>query len=120
MKRLVLIILLVLVGPVWASTDVYCAYCQRHLYTYTDEIKDSGSINPSKFEPIDPLAVSPLALRRLEDFKCPYDDAPLNGYLYWAWQIQVNEPRLVYKALTIYTKDKEGNFYWYPDKVAVR
>ena len=102
----------IVVPNVSAEIKVYCPYCKQHLYTYkynADQLKEG--LYPQDLEPAN-ASVPFLTLR--DKFICPYDGAPLNGWLYWAWEQKRPLPEFRYKAYNIYTKDANGNFVWVP------
>jgi hypothetical protein len=45
---------------------------------------------------------------------CPFDGCPLNLYLSWAWEKKVAPPRFMVPAVSMLTKDKDGNWVGVP------
>ena len=54
-----------------------------------------------------------------DDMVCPLCKAPLNGYEFWFWNKKRDLPKMVYNAITLLTKDKDGNFIWIPYEVVM-
>lgn len=108
--------LIFLAFPVSAE-EIYCAHCKKHLYTTTytidEAVKSNIKVEAKDFIPMDGV-LKPFSGMK---FVCPFDGAPLNGYEYWFWSRSRKEPVMAYHALTLYVKDKDGEFMWYPHKV---
>lgn len=96
-------------------TEVYCPLCHKHLYRLKYEGKLLlDDLKVENFESISGDEIMPD-----NRFLCPIDDAPLNGWEYWAWKRDMNQPKMVYPALTVMIKDENGNFVWFPDDVDI-
>lgn len=100
MRALLTILFLLFALPAWADVIIFCPKCKMEMFHFLDSI---GGIeeNSEQFES--------LIFER-----CPYDGAPLNGYLYWAWERGQKEPEMRYPAYSFLTKDKEGSLVWKP------
>lgn len=90
---------------------IYCPKCKKHLYNYHSEIEQGKELSIDFIESVE----APFP-KQEEDFICPFDNAPLNGWEYWFWEKDLPEPDFVYYAISIYTKSGD-NFFWYPEEV---
>ena len=117
-------LLIIVVERAYADDGIYCSFCKKQIYTYKgDIVKDAilkTPLDKGKFikkdkkanELIENVDVNMLLV-------CPHDNAPLNGYLYWAWSRKYELPKLIYPAFTFLTKDKDKNFVWIPEEVTL-
>lgn len=110
----VLCLIFILCVSVASATDIYCPVCKRLLYTTIEDIQ----FTPFEVEYFIPAEGVP-APTLSDDFVCPFDKTQLNGYKYWFSSRGRELPVMRYPALTIYTKDKDGNFIWYPEEVVL-
>ena len=110
-KWFLTILFLLFALPAWAGMPIYCPHCLRHILDYKYD-----EINPGDKITLDDLILveSQVVIGPVEYATCPFDDAPLNGFLYWAWEKKMHEPTLNYPAVTFLTKDNEGNLVWKP------
>lgn len=95
----------------FAEIPIYCPNCKRHLYDYQKEIADLTMLNAEDFKPAldiiqQPLEHSPMI--------CPLCSCPLNLYESWAWIQGVHPPAFHINAVSLLTKDREGNFKGVP------
>jgi len=113
--RLVILVLILIssyIGIASAETEIYCAYCEEHVYTYKYNVQRlKESLNPEDLEPANDF-IRYLTVR--DEFNCPYDEAPLNGYKYFFWKRGLHEPVMVYPAVTVRTKNSDGDWVWSP------
>lgn len=114
MKQFILITILVFSGisAVFAEIPIYCPECKEHLYDYQkDEIIPDTIIYAKDFLPAHDNVLQPVESDKMI---CPLCKAPLNWYEYQAWEKDQPIPIFYCWAITLLTKDKEGNFYWTP------
>ena len=117
----IIILFFILTGVCNADIGIYCPKCHKHLYDYKKDdihLPPQGSLDnglrAKDFVPTDISIPIPVENTR---FICPFDDAPLNGWEYWFWERGRDLPKMVYPAVTVMIKDKDGNLVWYPDDV---
>ena len=111
-----LVLMVLFCGVAQAETEIYCIECKTHLYTYKNNMEDMLG-KELKAEDFVPVGELPQPTERTK-FACPYDEAPLNGYLYWAWSRGMKPPRILCDAMSILTK-REGKFKFIPYEVKV-
>ncbi len=91
--------------------NVYCPVCKRRLYSigYEDH----------KFAALDTMSSYPgiPRFKQWKGFVCPLDGAPLNGWEYWFLSRGYKNPEFRYPAVTVYTKNSNGEFTFFPDDV---
>jgi hypothetical protein len=114
MKRIMLAVfgLLLLGGIAFADIPIYCPHCKAHLYNYQkDEIKAGDVLLARDFIPADDRIAQPLDS---DPFECPFDGCPLNQYESWAWERKASAPVFKVWAISLLTKDKDGNWIGVP------
>jgi uncharacterized protein YbaR (Trm112 family) len=95
-----------------AEIPVYCPDCKTLLYIYQkDEVEKGVKLEPKDFTPV---SDSISALKKHGDIVCPLDGAKLNGWEYWADEQGFSSFSMSYQAVSLLTKDKDGNFVWVP------
>ena len=103
------------VVPALADMGVYCPKCKRHLYDFKGEVVIGQTIKASDFVSVEGVE-QPVSGSRMV---CPFDSAPLNGWEYWFYEKGREEPRFAFNAVTLLTKDENGEFRWFPDDVVM-
>ena len=98
--------------PALADMGIYCPLCKKHLYDYKGEVVSGKVIMASDFIPTEGVP-QPKDTDRII---CPFDSAPLNGWEYWFWSRQREQPTFAYQAVTLLTKEN-GEFKWVPEEV---
>lgn len=121
-KNFVLLWVLLSTSISYAGNQIFCPFCKKHLYDYKYDIQyafeNKMPLKAENFTPLNGAPIIPLKTTQVHTFlKCPYDNAPLNGYLYWFWERGLHEPTLFYPALTLLTIDQQGDFVWEPYEV---
>ena len=111
MKIIFAFLSLFFASPVLADTiDIYCPECHKFLWELNYEkpltLDDFRTNNIIKGEPSVKLI-------------CPFDDAPINGWEYWAWVRGMHQPVMAYPALSVMTLDEQGDFVWFPHDVDI-
>ena len=96
--------------------SIYCPRCAKHLY----DLKYEDKLDLSDLK-VDNTIVIDKTFKLVNNsrFICPFDSAPLNGWEYWAWDRGLHEPTMAYGALSVYTKNDKGEFYWFPNDVNI-
>ena len=103
--------MLLLSVAAFADSPVYCPLCEKHLYDYQKEFVKGETVLAKDFKPADtsisqPSETSPMT--------CPFDSAPLNLFEYVLWEKGMKAPVFNYPALSLLTKDEDGNFIYLP------
>lgn len=119
MKTLALIVifLFVFLGIALAEIPIYCPHCKTHLYNYQkDEIVVNSQINAEDFKPANDNIPQP---KDKDKMVCPIDNCPLNQYESWAWERKMSLPVFKVWAISLLTKDKDGNWKGVPYDIKV-
>ena len=96
-----------------AEMEIYCPETKELVYYYKyDEVENGRELIPSDFRPADDAI--PQLINRGARLVCPGTDIPLNGWEYESWKLGLPMPKFFYDAISLMTKDKEGNFIWVP------
>lgn len=96
----------------YASIPIYCPHCKTHLYNYAkDEIIAGSQILAKDFTPANDSISQP---QENTEMVCPLCFCPLNQYESWAWEKKVDKPIFNCWAVSLLTKDKNGNFVGVP------
>jgi len=99
-------------GVAFADIPIYCPHCKEHLYNYQkDEIIPNTQILAKDFIPAKPEIPQPT---ESSPMVCPLCHCPLNQYESWAWERNMNPPKFNIWAISLLTKDEEGNFIGVP------
>lgn len=116
MKSLTLTILfcLIFLGIAFAEIPIYCPHCKIHLYDYAKDVDALKNPAAGDFRTVDIRAMLVTDNLSYENWLCPYDGAPLNGWLYWAKSQDFKSFSMVYPALSVLTKDENGKWLWIP------
>ncbi|MDI6732335.1 MAG: hypothetical protein QME16_00180 [Planctomycetota bacterium] len=119
MKKLFLTTILLLFSAVlvFAEIPIYCPHCKRHLYNYQkDEIKVGDELKAEDFKPASEDVPQP---KNEDAFVCPIDNCPMNQYESWAWEQKAHPPVFHIWAVSLLTKDKEGNWLGVPYNITI-
>lgn len=96
---------------------IYCPHCKKHLYDYQkDEIIPDSQVKAEDFKPADKDILQP---RESDRMVCPIDGSPLNQYEAWAWERKMSLPLFKVWAVSLLTKDKDGNWIGVPYDIKV-
>lgn len=95
------------------SRLIYCPEGETAVYLYTGPvIEPSTHVKAEYFTPVERNVPQPT---EKDEMVCPGTDVPLNGYEWWFWKRGQPLPRLTFPgAVTLLTKDEQGNFVWWP------
>jgi hypothetical protein len=118
MKKLLLTVFLLLtcVNLCFADIPVYCPKCKTHLYNYKKVVMDNEFLLAEDFIPVSNNIQQPVEASR---FVCPLCDASLNGWEYYGEVNKSKSHTLVFPAVSVLTKDENGNWKWVPYDVPV-
>ncbi len=109
---LTIVLLLVFINFVYAEIPIYCPKCKQHIYNYTkDEIVKGTQIKAEDFKPANESISQPQSGEKMI---CPFDNAPLNGWEYYAKIQHYKSFSMAYPAISLLTKDKDGKWVWIP------
>src|SRR3990167_8520425 len=109
---LTLFLWLTLVNFAFAEIPIYCPHCKQHLYNYQrDEVVIGSQIKAEDFKPTRIDISQPLDS---EPMICPFDGCPLNQYESFAWERKMKPPVFHIWAVSLLTKDKNGNWIGIP------
>src|SRR3990167_1464600 len=102
---------------IFADIPVYCPLCKVHLYNYQkDEITVGSQIRAEDFKPASDDIPQPVESTPMV---CPLDGCPLNQYESWTWIRKMKPPVFHTWAISLLTKDKDGNWAGVPYDVKV-
>ncbi len=105
-----LLMVMLFIVTAFAEIPVYCPKCKTLLYIYQkDEIPKGEKLKVKDF-----ISVSDSIPAIDKRFVCPLDETKLNGWEYWGEEQVFSSFKLGYQAVSLLTKDKEGNFIWVP------
>lgn len=98
-----------------AELEIFCPKCKKHLYNYRfDDIRVLDGVFAEDFIPASNDIPQP---DDKDPMVCPICSAPLNGYEFWFWFRGKDIPRFAFPAMSLYIRDKDGNFKWFPDDI---
>ena len=96
----------------FAEIPIYCPHEKILLYYYqNDEISLKGILRAEDFKPANDLIPQP---QENSEMVCPICGSPLNGYEWFAFEKKMKPTVMIYKAITLLTKDESGNFKFVP------
>ena len=112
MRILFLCFSLLFGGVAFADIAIYCPYCKTHLYDYQkDAIVIGSKIEAKDFKPARIDIPQP---RERDPMACPIDNCPLNQYESWAWERKMEPPVFKVWAVSLLTKDENGDWKGVP------
>ena len=112
MKVLFLCFSLLFGGVAFADISIYCPYCKTHLYNYQkEEIAVNSQLLAKDFTPANDSIKQPT---EDDSMICPLDGCPLNQYESWAWMRKEKSPVFKVWAVSLLTKDENGNWKGVP------
>jgi len=101
-----------MVGLAFAEIPIYCPKCKTLLYYYQkDKIIPNTQILAKDFKPASKDILQP---QENTEMVCPLDSADLNGWEYWGKSQHFKSFTLVYKAISLLSKDKDDKWVWIP------
>ena len=112
--NLFIVVILILIFSVSAFADIaiYCPYCKTHLYNYQkEEIAVNSQFLAKDFKPENDSIKQPI---ESDYMVCPLDSCPLNQYESWAWERKMKPPVFKVWAVSLLTKDENGNWKGVP------
>ena len=87
---------------------------KKHLYTYTGKLEELNKSTKEDFIFVEAKEIVSVTHSGRGELICPFDKNYLNGYLYWFASRGYSLPKMVYPAVTIMTKNENGDFIWLP------